>query len=555
MVKNVKPGNTKDVDDSLIENSNPQDCDEPVGEQAENFEIDWEPGPRLATVLKARYGGKLFHSDSFNLARGDARKKFVKEVARKAAEHLQVKIPADQIELRLMTVAEDIDALKQANGGQDRVEPSYEMVESDKPDRTGIYRLIGDKAARLTNFTARIDEDVLVQEDGRESRRFVGHTWLDGQRRSFALSSTEFTNNEKLQAALTTSAGSGAVFFDTGIPPVRAAMGLVGRETRISRTVSADHGWQGQGKDSRYLTLNGYVDADGFHEYADDPSIMRVELHGIELASRLRLLRLDRERLRAVGQHIVADYLQLHGRPVMFSLLGAAATAVLEPFAGHDQRFAVWLKGLSGSGKSHACRTTACFFGDLDPGNGRHYAAWSWTANAIEKAGYAYRGALYLVDDFKLDLARRSEAIRIVQLYADGQGRGRLYADTRSAPVWPIRGLLLSSGEDVPQSSSSALARMIVVDVPNRPKDLERGRRCREMRTDYPGLMAAFIADLIGRGRIERFKERAASWTQAYYEGIAGMPNDARIAGNFGIVAAAAGEFAAFLGRLGVWPG
>jgi hypothetical protein len=551
-VNETKPGEALAADHSAIENGAAQDGSDPAGEIADALVIEWEPGSRGATILKARYDGKLFHSDTFNLARGEARKKFVKEVARKGKEQLQVAIPADAIEARLMAIADELGESKGDEGGG---EAAYKMVESEDPDSTGIYRMVGERESRLTNFTAWIDEDVLVQEEGRENRRFVGHTWLGGQRRPFTLSATEFANNEKLQAILTTSAGSGAVFLDAKIPPVRVAMGLVGREQRVNRSVSADHGWHRQGDKLRYLTLNGYVDAGGFHDYSDDPSIMRVELLGVDLASRLRLLRLDADRLKTVGQHLVDDYLQLHDRPVMLGLLAAAATAVLEPFAGHDQRFALWLKGLSGSGKSFASRTTASLFGDFDPGSGRHYAGWSWTANTIEKAGFAFRGAVYLVDDFKLDLARKTEAIRILQLYADGQGRGRLFADTRSAPVWPIRGMLISSGEDVPQSSSSALARMIVVEVPNRPKDLERGRRCRQMRSDYPGLMAAFIADLIGRGRTEKFKDRVAQWTEAYYKGIEGLPNDARIAGNFGILAAASREFAAFLGRLGFWPG
>jgi hypothetical protein len=520
------------------------------------LEIDWEPGPRMSTILKARWGGSLFHSDAINLVKADPRREFVKEVARKAERVLGVLIPDEAIEDKLMEVADKVDAREAEPDGEEGAEATYEMVESDDPDKTGIYRITGERTSRLTNFTARIDEDVLVHAEGREpSRRIQGHTWLDGERRPFAIPAADFVNNEKLQATLTTSAGSGAVFLEPRIPPIRAAMGLVGRDRRASRIVTADHGWHGCGADLRYHTLNGFVDTRGFHTYGDDPGILRVDLQGIDVASRLGLQRLEGEALVDAGRHLVDDYLQLHGRPVMLSLASAGAYAVLEPFAGKDQRCALWLKGLTGAGKSYAAKTTLCFFGDFDPGSGRQYASWAWTANAIEKAGYAFRGAPFLVDDFKLELmARRGEAIRVLQLYADDQGRGRLYADTRSAPVWPIRGLLLATGEDVPQNSASSLGRMIVVDVPNRPKDLERGRRCRERRRDYPGVMADFIAHQIRSGRIDRFQERVEECTEAYYKGIEGRANDARIAGNFGALAAAGWEFAAYLGHLGVWP-
>src|SRR4051812_29748135 len=111
-LKKTKPEDAQTTDDSSIEATMLPDPADPAVAEAGSFEIEWEPGLRLATVLKARYGGKLFHSDSFNLARGDVRKKFVKEVARKAKEQLQVAIPADSIEACLMDVADAIDALR-----------------------------------------------------------------------------------------------------------------------------------------------------------------------------------------------------------------------------------------------------------------------------------------------------------------------------------------------------------------------------------------------------------------------------------------------------------
>jgi hypothetical protein len=70
------------------------------------------------------------------------------------------------------------------------------------------------------------------------------------------------------------------------------------------------------------------------------------------------------------------------------------------------------------------------------------------------------------------------QVIRVLQNYADGTGRGRLKVDATTNVSRPIRGLLVSTGEDIPEHSASVVARSVVVPVPQAAKDLERGARC-----------------------------------------------------------------------------
>ncbi len=332
-------------------------------------------------------------------------------------------------------------------------------------------------------------------------------------------------------------------------------MSVVGSETRPVRRITVDHGWHQDDDEWRYLTGNGYVDARGFHQYLDDPGVLSFQALDGGLAARLRLRRLKPKALIRAGRLVVETYLRLHDLPVMMSLLGAAAAAVLEPFAGVDQRFALWLNGPTGSGKSFAARATMAFYGDFHPGQGRTVESWASTANNIEMGGHDFRHALYLIDDYKRELTRIGQDVRIVQVYADGQGRGRRRRDLTAAPVSYIRGLIVSTGEDVPDRSPSALGRMIVVPVPNRPKNLRRGRICRDRRGEFQGVMAGFIAYLVRTGRHLEFQGRVREQTDAYYAEISGQTNDSRIASNFGLLAAATAEFARYLGEeLGVWP-
>jgi hypothetical protein len=68
----------------------------------------------------------------------------------------------------------------------------------------------------------------------------------------------------------------------------------------------------------------------------------------------------------------------------------------------------------------------------------------------------------------------------------------------------------------------------------------------------YRGFMADFLAWVIREGRGAVFAERVEHWQRHYYQSIAGRQNDARIAGNHALLAAAFEQMAAYLED--VWP-
>ncbi len=72
------------------------------------------------------------------------------------------------------------------------------------------------------------------------------------------------------------------------------------------------------------------------------------------------------------------------------------------------------------------------------------------------------------------------------------------------------------------------------------------------MSPQYRGLMADFLAWIIYEGRGAVFAERVEHWQGYYYRSIAGRQNDARIASNHALLAAAFEQMATYLGD--VWP-
>jgi hypothetical protein len=392
--------------------------------------------------------------------------------------------------------------------------------------------------ASLTNFAMTIERDILIKDDVRNERRFEGKIELDGVAHPFTIDSDDFADSRKFQAKVFSAVGPRAQFLG-GIAAVRNEVSSLSAPEVIELTTSL--GWTADG--TAYLTPTGLVDCEGFRPYRTGEA--RVDL-GVDGPP--RGLGLCCGPIDDVKRHLTEDFLRLHDRPIMYTLLGGVALAILERFSGSTQRFAIWLKGLTGAGKSFPAKLAANFFGNYPLNDGGQFSTWSSTANYVERTGYYFRDSLYLVDDYKPEVVTGPQAVRVLQAYADSSGRGRLQADAKANITRPIRGLLISTGEDLPQNNASSLARMIVVNVPNGAKDHDRGKRCLEMRPSYPALTADFVRWLITEGRLAGFAAYVTRHRKRFYEGIAGQQNDSRIAGNFALLAAAFEEIALYLG-------
>ena len=156
----------------------------------------------------------------------------------------------------------------------------------------------------------------------------------------------------------------------------------------------------------------------------------------------------------ATAARAVLRLLDLAPDRIMFSLVAAAFRAPLG-----DCDFSLHLTGPSGVFKSELAALSQQHFGAaLDarhlPGN------WSSTGNALEGIAFAAKDALLVVDDFaptgsQGDVQRlHREADRVFRSQGNNAGRGRMNRDGSLRPVKPPRGLILSTGEDVPRGQS-----------------------------------------------------------------------------------------------------
>lgn len=149
---------------------------------------------------------------------------------------------------------------------------------------------------------------------------------------------------------------------------------------------------------------------------------------------------------------------------VAVPLLCASYRAAL---GGSD--FSLHLAGPTGAGKSELAALVQQHFGPrFDARN--LPGSWSSTGNALESLAFVAKDAILTVDDFAPcgtthDIARfHREADRILRAQGNRSGRHRLRPDGTLRPVKPPRGLILSTGEDVPRGQSLG-ARLAVVEV------------------------------------------------------------------------------------------
>src|SRR5439155_20019622 len=127
-------------------------------------------------------------------------------------------------------------------------------------------------------------------------------------------------------------------------------------------------------------------------------------------------------------------------------------------------------------------------------------ASWRSTANAIEALAFAAKDSILVVDDFAPSgdayaVARlHKEADALLRAQGNAAGRQRMRADATLRPHRPPRGLLLSTGEDVPRGQSLR-ARLLILELVAGDIDVSRLGACQRVAAEgtYALALSAFV--------------------------------------------------------------
>lgn len=142
----------------------------------------------------------------------------------------------------------------------------------------------------------------------------------------------------------------------------------------------------------------------------------------------------------------------------------------------NEPNFVVWLHGTTGSRKTTIGQLFLSHFGQFS--SKTPPASFKDTANNIERKAFSTKDMLLLIDDYHPEASRyeatkmATTAQRVLRMYGDRIGRGRLKSTTEYQKNYVPRGMALVTGEDVP-TGESTVARLFEAEITRDDVDLE----------------------------------------------------------------------------------
>ena len=351
---------------------------------------------------------------------------------------------------------------------------------------------------QLTNFTAEITGEV-CRDDGAEQMRVYEITaQFAGETASHkgVVAAEEFG----LLKWPATILGAKAVIYPSKKEHTGVAIQLLSRKIK-SRRVVAHLGWRNDGDGWRYYHAGGAIGAEGLIDAEVD---LPSALAAYSLPAPLSAEAMTDSVAAVIG---LAD---VGPDDVTLIVLGAVWASVLM-----DADFSVYLAGRTGSGKSVLTALFLSLFGSGFSFNSLP-ASWSSTGNSLESLAHAAKDCVLAVDDFcphgsAADQARlQAAADRIFRAQGNHSGRLRCRTDGTVRAVKPPRGLILSTGEDIPHGQSLR-ARTLIREIVREALDWSAISEVQKAARKgiYAQAMAAFLQWLATDDRIEKLRASA----------------------------------------------
>ncbi len=339
----------------------------------------------------------------------------------------------------------------------------------------------------LTNFTARIVSD-LIQDDGVETTRALEiNATINGRSHAFAIPAALYGHMnwplEHLGAEAVVQPGQGSK--DRARAAIQILSGRIPQRRLYTHT-----GWREVDGQNVFMHGGGAVGAGG------PASELEVQLPEQLTGFVLPDIGGDlRDAIRAsVAMRNVAP------ARVTVPLLGSAYRA---PIGEAD--FSAHISGPTGVQKSEIAALAQQHFGaGMDaralPGS------WSSTANALEVMASSAKDVLLVIDDYvpqgtTADRMRlNAVADRVLRAQGNRSGRGRLRSDATMRRARPPRGLIISTGEEIP-GGQSLRARMVISELQREDVDLRLLSLAQQAARDgtYAKAMAGYVSWLAPR--------------------------------------------------------
>jgi hypothetical protein len=450
------------------------------------------PIPDLSRI--AWKGSKVFILFDADVATNDsvwkARRGISRELASRGAEVFHTNLPEN-------CGVKGVDELLAAEGPQRVLELLANSVRGSRQEVVappqykstpeGMFRSTELSRTQLSNYQAAIRTSIILDDGVETKREFEIEAELIGRRYQFTIPAHNFARMDWPIEEM----GPAAITFPNLKEYARTAIqsfSFVAEERRIYTHT----GWRKI--DGEWLYLHGGGAIGRMHAVTGIDVRLAGALGRYVLkipANRDAVIEAVRSSLRL---------LELGPPAVSFPLRATTFRAVLG-----EGDFAVHLTGATGVFKSERAALEQQHFG---AGMDRMHlpASWSSTPNANENLTFHAKDALLTIDDFSpqgtgLDLGRyHAAADRIFRAVGNHAGRSRLDSTAKLLETKPPRGLILSTGEEIPRGHSIR-ARLLILELSKGDIDASMLTECQRdaQAGRYSEAMGAFVQWLAGR--------------------------------------------------------
>ncbi len=398
--------------------------------------------------------------------------------------------------VRLVNSSEPYTPQNASEAGPSPSEPGKAGVSSYAATADGLvwYKRTqhGVVPVQLTNFAATIIAEC-TRDDGIEAQRsFELEITLDGQTVRCQVTPAQFAamNWPLQQLGARAMVYPGQAIRDH----VRAAIQTLSNDL-VTRRVYTHTGWRDIGGTWIYLHATGGISPEGFTDYVN------VDLPGGLDRFALPPPPTGDDLVRAVRASL--QLLDLGPAQIVIPLFSAIWRSILGPCD-----VALHIAGPTGALKSELAARIQQHFGT---GFDRTHlpGSWSSTDNALEGVLFAVKDAIFCIDDFAPSGSRydidhlHRKADRVLRAQGNRSGRQRMRQDATLRPVKPPRGLILSTGEDIPRGQSIR-ARICIIEIG--PNDISEAVLTECQKAGSDGLFAQATSAYI-RWLAERYEE------------------------------------------------
>ncbi len=148
----------------------------------------WKLAARGQTTITATFEGEVIHVDSLNISVDQQRKKFQSSLEA-ILDDRGIAYDPEGVATKLINLANEVEEVRDSGGVRVLEQPTFVMIDDDSDElRAGMYRRSGGVLEPLANFTARVTEDVVIEQEDRPPGRIIrGLTRLRGEERHFEL--------------------------------------------------------------------------------------------------------------------------------------------------------------------------------------------------------------------------------------------------------------------------------------------------------------------------------------------------------------------------------